>query len=126
MTQEIDYTHICQEFKTEVVDSWQEYTLLRLPIHNDPSHAASIIDGLEATYVLKIICPSSGTIRLVRVPPNLSSATEAATWINQGISPKSPIVEPIRKIQRQYRPEVTALPDDCCHDVHCIFDEDED
>jgi hypothetical protein len=40
MTQKNDYARLCQELKTEVLDSWQEYTLVRLPIHDDPSRAA--------------------------------------------------------------------------------------
>ncbi|NJR69677.1 MAG: hypothetical protein HC771_14205 [Synechococcales cyanobacterium CRU_2_2] len=129
MTQEIDYASLCQELPTEVLDTWQEYTLIRLAIHDDPSHAAlwwgpSIIDGLEATYLLKIICPSNGEAHLVRVPPHLASAREAVTWVNPGIDREFLTAEPIRKNQRQYRPEVIASPDYCCHDVHCILDED--
>jgi hypothetical protein len=127
MTQKIDYALFCQELKTEVLDSWREYTLLRLPIHDDPSHAAlwlgpSIVNGLEAAYLLTTICPSSGTIYAIRVPPNLTSAREAASWIDLEIDPAHSDVGRIINIRREYQPEITMLPDRCYHDVHCCFD----
>lgn len=132
MTTETDYARLCQELRTKVLDSWREYTLLRLPIHDDPRHAAlwwgpSIVNGLEATYVLKTTCTRTGTTYAARVPPNLTSAREAATWINQGIDPEYSAVETITNTQRKYPPEVTVTPHDdyCYHDVHCCLDEDE-
>lgn len=130
MTSKINYTRLCQELKADVLDSWREYTLLRLPIHDDPSRAAlwfgpSIVDGLEATYILRIICPDSGNIDAVRVPPNLTSAREAVTWINQGIDPEHCPKEKMMSIRCEYQPVITKIPDDACWDVHCILDEDE-
>ena len=131
MTQKIDYARLCQELKTEVLDSWQEYAVLRLPIHDDPSRTAlwfgpQTINGLEATYILKTICPSTGKIYAVRIPPNLASAREAATWLNWGIDPEQSAVETIKNAKRRYQPEIIRPPDDSClWDVHCILDEDE-
>jgi hypothetical protein len=123
MTRKKDYARLCQELGTRVLDSWQEYTLIRLPIHDDPSCAAlwlgpSIVDGLEATYVLKTICPSSGKVYAVRVPPNLSSAKEAASWIDRGINSEPSAVKRMINIFCEYQPEITMIPDSCW-DVHC-------
>jgi hypothetical protein len=129
MTQKNDYARLCQELGTRVLDSWQEYTLLRLPIHDDPSHAAlwlgpSIVDGLEATYVLKTTCPSSGKIYAVRVPPNLYSAKEAASWIDQGINSEHSAVKRMINVLCEYQPEITTIPDSDYWDVHCCSDEE--
>jgi hypothetical protein len=130
MTSNINYARLCRELKVDVLDSWRECTLLRLPIHDDPSRAAlwlgpSIVDGLEATYILRIICPDSGKIDAVRVPPNLISAREAATWINQGIGPEHYAKEKVMSMRCEYQPVITKMPDDGCWDVHCILDEGE-
>jgi hypothetical protein len=127
MTQKIDYDLFCQQMNAEVLDSWQESTLLRLPIHDDPGHAAlwfgpSIVNGLEATYMLTTICPSSGTVYATRVPPNLTSAREAASWIDLEIDTEHSDVGRIVHIRREYQPERTKLPDGDYHDVHCCFD----
>lgn len=89
LIQGIGYSRICQELETEELDTWQEYTLLKIN---------SNIDGfipndfeppqLEPIYLLKMICPSTGFIHAMRVPPDMTSAREAISWINWGIDPE--------------------------------------
>ncbi len=38
-------------------------------------------------FPLKMVCPSTQHIHVLRIPPNIRSAREAAKWINWGIDP---------------------------------------
>jgi hypothetical protein len=105
LIQEIGYARLCQELEAKVVDSWREYTLLSLPIYDDSTlldgfSTSPLVDPLyygwsptEPTYLLKMTCPSTGSIYALRVPPKLTSAKEAAIWINWGVDPESFAVE---------------------------------
>ncbi|HAZ43203.1 MAG TPA: hypothetical protein DDW76_38530 [Cyanobacteria bacterium UBA11369] len=77
LIQGIGYDRICQELEAIELDNWQEYTLLK-------------IDNVEAEpmYILKMICPSTGRIHALRVPPDIESAREAIRWVNWGIDPE--------------------------------------
>jgi hypothetical protein len=131
MTTKLDYAQLCQELEVDVLDTWREHTLLRLPIHDDSTQAAlrlgpSVVDGFEATYVLKTVCPNSGQITAVRVPPSVASAKEAATWVNGGIDPEQPTFGRAVKTSKPYVPVNTRIVYDAAlWDVHCIIDEDE-
>ena len=48
---------------------------------------------IEPIHLLKMICPSTGYIHVLRVPPDLNSAREAIRWINWGIDPEELAVE---------------------------------
>jgi leucine-rich repeat protein SHOC2 len=37
--------------------------------------------------LLKMTCPSTEHIHILRVPPGIESAEEAITWVNHGIHP---------------------------------------
>ncbi len=74
----IGYAKICQELAAIEIDSWREYTLLR--IDND-------VD-VEPIYLLKMSCPSTGFIHALRVPPQMRSAREAIGWVNWGVDPE--------------------------------------
>ena len=76
LIQEIGYEKICQELQTIEIDTWQEYTLLRIE---------NATADIEPIYILKMICPSTGNIHTLRVPPDINSAKEAVRWINWGI-----------------------------------------
>ncbi|MGK7874187.1 MAG: DUF6745 domain-containing protein [Xenococcaceae cyanobacterium] len=78
LIQGIGYARICQELQVIELDTWREYTLLR--IDND-------ID-VEAIYLLKMTCPSTGYIHALRVPPDMQSAREAIRWANWGVDPE--------------------------------------
>ncbi|MDB9511631.1 hypothetical protein PN499_10595 [Kamptonema animale CS-326] len=78
LIQGIGYDRICQELAAVELDIWQEYTLLK--IHNN-------VD-VEAIYLLKMTCPSTGHIHVLRVPPDIESAREAIRWVNWGTDPE--------------------------------------
>jgi hypothetical protein len=92
LIQAIGYPRICQELQAIELDTWQEYSLLK--IDND-------VD-IEPIYLLKMTCPSTGHIHALRVPPQLQSsslaqppkgrasltAKEAISWVNWGIDPE--------------------------------------
>jgi leucine-rich repeat protein SHOC2 len=86
---QLGYEKILNELSAVTIDTWREYTLLE-------------IDGIEQIYVevgisghmetepialLKMTCPSTGHIHILRVPPGLVSAEVAITWVNHGIHP---------------------------------------
>jgi hypothetical protein len=76
LIQEIGYTRICQELQALELDFWQEYTLIKIDLDVD----------VEPIYLLKMTCPSTGNIHVLRVPPDVKSAREAITWVNGGIN----------------------------------------
>ncbi len=77
LIQGIGYDRICQELSAEQIDSWQEYSLLKIDTAD-----------VEPIYLLKMTCPSTGFIHALRVPPNLTSAREAISWVNWDIDPE--------------------------------------
>jgi hypothetical protein len=76
LIQEIGYARICQELQAIELDTWQEYTLIKIDSDVD----------LEPIYLLKMTCPSTGHIHALRVPPDVKSAREAIAWVNWGIN----------------------------------------
>jgi leucine-rich repeat protein SHOC2 len=81
LIQNVGYEKICQELGANELDNWREYTLLQI----DPDAMAEDFD--EPMFLLKMICPSTGRIQILRVPPTMTSAEEAICWINHGIHP---------------------------------------
>ncbi|MEG4217233.1 leucine-rich repeat domain-containing protein [Microcoleus sp. Pol14C6] len=73
----IGYERICQELQARQIDIWQEYALLQIDNAD-----------VEPICLLKMICPSTGFIHALRVPPNLTSAREAIRWVNWDIDPE--------------------------------------
>jgi hypothetical protein len=41
----------------------------------------------EPMVLLKMTCPSTQHIQILRVPPEMTSAEAAITWVNRGIHP---------------------------------------
>lgn len=78
LIQVIGYDRICQELGAIELDAWQEYTLLEINDRVD----------VEKICLLKMICPSTGSVYIVRVPPDIESAREAIKWANWGIDPE--------------------------------------
>ncbi|OUL20472.1 hypothetical protein BV378_29075 [Nostoc sp. RF31YmG] len=78
LIQGIGYSRICQKLKAIELDTWAEYTLLKIDVEVDE----------EAIYLLKMTCPSTGFIHALRVPPQMKSAREAISWVNWGIPPE--------------------------------------
>ncbi|RUR75278.1 DUF6745 domain-containing protein [Chlorogloeopsis fritschii PCC 9212] len=78
LIQAIGYDRISQELKAQELDVWQEYTLLCIDVDVD----------VEPICLLKMTCPSTGRIHVLRVPPEIKSAREAISWVNWGIDPE--------------------------------------
>jgi leucine-rich repeat protein SHOC2 len=83
----IGYEKICESIGAIPIDTWREYTLLRIDrvetIYNEDREP---IDT-EPLILLKMICPSTAHIHILRVPPEMVSAEEAITWVNHDIHP---------------------------------------
>jgi hypothetical protein len=77
LIQEIGYGRICQDLQATELDSWQEYTFLKIDNAD-----------VEPIYLLKMTCPSTGFIHALRVPPDVKSARQAIRWVNWGIDPE--------------------------------------
>lgn len=77
LIQGIGYGRICQELNAVTLDIWREYTLLRIDQEVD----------IEPIFLLKMTCPSTGHIHVIRVPPEMRSAREAIRWVNWGTDP---------------------------------------
>ncbi len=77
LIQGIGYDRICQDLQAKECDRWQEYTLVQIESEVD----------VEPIHLLKMTCPSTGFIHVLRVPPDISSAREAICWVNWGIDP---------------------------------------
>ncbi|MEG4005390.1 leucine-rich repeat domain-containing protein [Microcoleus sp. Pol11C1] len=73
----IGYDRICQQLQAVKLDTWQEYTLLKIDNAD-----------VEPIYLLKMTCPSTGFIHALRVPPDVTSAKEAIRWVNWDIDPE--------------------------------------
>lgn len=78
LIQGIGYARICQELQAAALDTWQEYTLLKIDNNVD----------VEPVYLLKMTGPSTGFIHALRVPPDVNSARKAIRWVNWGIDPE--------------------------------------
>ncbi|MBD2497007.1 DUF6745 domain-containing protein [Nostoc sp. FACHB-280] len=78
LIQGIGYSKICQELQATELDYWHEYVLLKIDAFVD----------VEAIYLLKMTCPSTGFIYVLRVPPYIKSAREAICWVNWDIDPE--------------------------------------
>jgi internalin A len=76
LIQGIGYDRICQELSAKQIDSWQEYALLQIDNAD-----------VEPICLLKMTCPSTGFIHVLRVP-HLTSARKAIRWVNWGIDPE--------------------------------------
>lgn len=93
LIQEIGYARLGQDLQAEELDSWREYTLLRLPIYDDFTTSVqtrvSSTQATDAMYLLKMTCPSTNFVYMLRVPPSMRLARDAATWVNWEIDPES-------------------------------------
>lgn len=85
LIQGIGYAKLCQALNSVEIDTWGEYTLLK--IEHD------IFYDSEPVHLLQMICPSTGHLHVLRVPPDLTSARDAICWINWGIDPEEFLVE---------------------------------
>jgi hypothetical protein len=93
LIQGIGYARICQELQATELDSWQEYTLLKLDADIDGFQPDDFDDDDDAPqkepiHLLKMTCPSTSFIHAMRVPPAITSARAAIRWINWDIDPE--------------------------------------
>lgn len=93
LVQGIGYERICRELQAVAVDSWKEYTLLKIEIYDEIKYSEES-DLLEIDretgpmFLLKMTCPSTGFIHVLRVPPSMQTAREAICWVNWGVDPE--------------------------------------
>jgi len=83
LIQQIGYDRIMQELGASAIDRYREYTLLKIDANID----------IEPIHLLKMTCPSTAHIHVLRVPPDLTSAREAIRWVNWDIDPEAFAVE---------------------------------
>ncbi len=86
LIQQIGYEKLCKELGARKISSWMEYSLLRIDniqiVYQDWQEI-----GREPMMLLQMTCPSTGHIHILRVPPDMTSAEAAITWVNHGIHP---------------------------------------
>jgi hypothetical protein len=78
LIQYLGYSKIAESIKPTKIDTWKEYTLLKIDRKID----------IEPILLLRYKCPQTQEIHLTRVPPHHKSAKQAITWINWGFSPE--------------------------------------
>jgi leucine-rich repeat protein SHOC2 len=93
LLQQIGYERICQELDAIELDIWREYKLLKIDGIERFRDWRRGRDINEPMVLLKMTCPSTGHIHVLRVPPEMTSAEAAITWVNHGIHPDKFIVQ---------------------------------
>ena len=83
LIQGIGCDRIVQELEAVELDTWREYSLLKIQAEID----------VEPIHLLKMTCPSTNRIHVLRVPPYRTSAREAIRWVNWEIDPEAFVVE---------------------------------
>ncbi len=92
----LGYDRLCQDLQAIALDTWREYTLLKIDrveailedVHaHMPIEPKIIVVDREPMLLLKMTCPSTAHIHILRVPPEMTSAEAAIIWINHGIHP---------------------------------------
>ena len=88
----IGYGRLCQELGARTLDTWREYTLLQIDL---PTRLR--VNGQEvkeeSVLWLKMTCPSTQHIHVLRVPPRMRSAHAAVKWVNWGTDPNEFSIE---------------------------------
>ncbi|BAY81172.1 hypothetical protein NIES267_06470 [Calothrix parasitica NIES-267] len=87
LIQVIGYNQICEELGAIELDSWNEYTLLKIENYTELESRKSK-NPPEPMHLLKMTCPSTGDIHFLRVPPDTTSARVGITWVNWEIDPE--------------------------------------
>ena len=86
LIEQLGYEKICEQLNTTTRDTWREYTLLEID-GIERFHRLMRLRHQEPMVLLKMTCPSTGHIHILRVPPEMTSAEAAITWVNHGIHP---------------------------------------
>ena len=88
LIQVIGYNKICEELGAIELDSWNEYTLLKIENYTEINNSHNSQNNSEPMHLLKMTCPSTEHIHFLRVPPDITSARVGITWINWGVDPE--------------------------------------
>jgi leucine-rich repeat protein SHOC2 len=83
----LGYEKVFEKLDILTFDRWREYTLLKI----DNSQFGNLI--VEPMVLLKMTCPSTSHIHILRVPPEMVSAEDAIMWVNHGIHPDQFVVQ---------------------------------
>jgi leucine-rich repeat protein SHOC2 len=87
LIEQVGYEKICNELDAITLDTWREYDLLRIEkIELVYDLQRNPIDR-EPMLLLKMTCPSTQHIHILRVPPEMTNAEAAINWVNHGIHP---------------------------------------
>jgi leucine-rich repeat protein SHOC2 len=91
LIEQVGYEKICKEGNAVTIDIWQEYTLLKIDMPKPdaffPFSTFTDFNAPEPIILLKMTCPSTAHVHILRVPPEMASAEAAITWVNHGIHP---------------------------------------
>jgi leucine-rich repeat protein SHOC2 len=90
LIERVGYEKICVDLGAVTIDIWREYSLLKIDLPRSGLFYFQDFMGLherEPIILLKMTCPSTGHIHILRVPPDIGKAEDAITWINHGIHP---------------------------------------
>lgn len=93
LIREIGYHKICLELNAITLDNYREYSLIRIDNLTDLGVDEYEEQEEEVILLLKMTCPSTGHLHVLRVPPETTSARDAITWINWGINPEDFVIE---------------------------------
>jgi leucine-rich repeat protein SHOC2 len=93
LIEQLGYEKICDELDAVELDVWREYSLLRIDGIERFDHWRMRGTPHEPMVLLKMICPSTEHIHVLRVPPEMTSAEAAITWVNHGIHPDKFIIQ---------------------------------
>ena len=93
LIEQLGYQTITKELNSLTVDTWREYTLLRIDKVNEVYSEITKTVNIEPMVLLKMTCPSTHHIHILRVPPEMTSAEAAITWVNHGIHPGQFVVQ---------------------------------
>jgi leucine-rich repeat protein SHOC2 len=88
LIQQLGYDKICDRLGAIEIDTWREYTLLKIDnVEIGYDEDGVELDDREPMVLLKMTCPSTKHIHVLRVPPDMTSAEDAITWVNHDIHP---------------------------------------
>jgi leucine-rich repeat protein SHOC2 len=93
LIEQLGYEKICAELNAVQLDIWREYSLLRIDGIERFDSWRMRGNPHEPMVLLKMICPSTKHIHILRVPPEMTSAEAAITWVNHGIHPDKFIIQ---------------------------------
>jgi leucine-rich repeat protein SHOC2 len=93
LIEQLGYEKICDELNAVQLDVWREYSLLKIDGIERFDSWRMRGNPHEPMVLLKMICPSTKHIHILRVPPEMMSAEAAITWVNHGIHPDKFIIQ---------------------------------